>query len=135
MTELMSGLIPRLSRRLPIREDLPTISGRPFPPAHVLINMRRKNVSDQDKIATFLRNEFPEIVLKNYPRLDVKVLDSVICDRVNFNKALGQGVPAASLDRSDTIISINEMMESLIFELFPDSKEEAGASPANTAQR
>ena len=137
MTELVSGLLPRLSQLLPIRDGFPTISGRDFPELNVLINMRRKNVTDQDQIENFLRTDFPEVVAKDYPRLNVNVLESVIYDRANFNKALGQGVPAATLDRTDTSISIKEMMHSLILELFPEIQDELddGASTEKVQQQ
>ena len=118
VTELVSGLLPRLNQLLPIRDGLPTIAGREFPPLRVLVNQRKKNIVDQGRIEHFLHHDFLTNTHNSYPRLDIGVLDTVIYERENFNKALGLGVAAESLDNTQTHPTAKEMMDSLIFELF-----------------
>ena len=120
--ELVVGLVPRLHNLLPIRESLPTISGKPFPKISVVCNQVRMNVTDHGDAMIYLAGEsdFSRILEERYQRLDLTVLRSMIYQRVVYNKSLGQGVPVYALDGGEPSRAAADMLDGVIDELFPE---------------
>ncbi len=121
--ELMAGLIPRLHAMLPIKPELPTITGKPFPPLKILFNRVQVNVVDQKKTEHFLAKgkDFRK-QLAEFPGLSVEVLNASLGQRVIFNKSLGQGLPAFHSDLSDKPASTDAkaMLDAVVDELLPE---------------
>lgn len=117
VTELVSGVLPRYRDLLPIRPGMLTVAGKEFPRVAILINQLQKNLVDHAKILNFIRTEFLENTDKDFGRLRLSVLPTVIAKRAVFNTAQGMGESAEKLDRKGSP-SATEMMEGLIHDLF-----------------
>ncbi len=121
--ELMAGLIPRLHSMLPIKPELPTITGKAFPPLKILFNRVQVNVVDQQKTEHFLANgEDFRKQLEGFPGLSVEVLRASLGQRVIFNKSLGQGLPAFHPELSDRTARTDAkaMLDAVVDELLPE---------------